>query len=305
MKVIDQVIEEDFALYQADSIEVMNSMPESSIDLAIFSPPFSDLFVYSSSERDMGNCSNVQEFLEMYKFFSDELFRVMRPGRIVAVHAKPIPYMKFKDGFVGWYDLPGDLRKVHETSGFHSHAEVIVTKNPVMEMQRTHAMGLLHKELLKDSTVSRVAMPDKVVLIRKPKEAGENVIPVTHTAEEFPVPMWQKWAESVWNCTEYLVWDDINQSEVLNRDLGRDERDEKHICPIQLDLVRRLLFMYSNRGELIMDPFTGIGSVGYESLKMERRFVGGELKHSYFHQAVKNIRDGRVSAADMFGDIRQ
>lgn len=266
---------EGWAIYNADTIEVMASMPSDSIDCSIFSPPFSDLFVYSQSERDMGNCSDHIEFMEHYKFFAKNLFRVMKPGRITCVHCSDIPKRKGKDGVIGLYDFSGELIRAHEAAGFVLHGRCTIWKNPVVEMQRTKALGLLHKTIKKDSAMSRVGMPDYMLFFRKD---GVNPDPISHTAEEFPVSEWQEIASPVWMT--------INQTDVLNGyRKGRGVNDERHICPLQLDVIERCLKLYTNKGDNVLDPFNGIGSTGFKAIKMGRNYIGNELKPEYAKQA--------------------
>lgn len=275
--VIDQYIGRNFAFYQGDSCEVLKNLNDESIDLSVFSPPFADLYTYSDSERDLGNCKNADEFYVHFKFIASEIYRVMKEGRIVCIHCMDLPSLKMRDGFIGLKDFPGEIIRIFEDVGFIYHSKVCIWKNPVVAMQRTKALGLLHKQLKKDSTMSRMGIADYVVMMRKP---GENKVPVTHTNENFSVDKWQEWASPVWL--------DINQSNTLQATSARDEKDEKHICPLQLDVIERCIELYSNEGEIVLTPFGGIGSEVYQALKMKRKGIGIELKASYFNQAVKN-----------------
>lgn len=279
-----------WAIYNADTVEVMAAMPQESIDCSIFSPPFSDLFVYSQSERDMGNCASHDEFMDHYKYFSDNLFRVMKTGRVICVHCSDIPKRKGKDGVIGLYDFSGELIRAHEASGFVLHGRCTIWKDPVIEMQRTKAFGLLHKTLKKDSSRSRVGMPDYMLFFRKD---GENLEPISHTAEEFPVRDWQEVASPVWMT--------INQTNVLNGyRAARGENDERHICPLQLDVIERCLRLYSNPGDIVLDPFNGIGSTGFKAIKMGRNYIGNELKPEYAKQAAKFLRMAEESQDTLF-----
>lgn len=276
-KVINQYVGRNFAFYNGDSCEILKGLRDESIDLSVFSPPFADLYTYSDSERDLGNCKNADEFYVHFKFIAKEIFRVMKEGRLVCIHCMDLPSLKMRDGFIGLKDFPGEIIRIFEDVGFIYHSKVCIWKNPVVAMQRTKALGLLHKQLKKDSTMSRMGIADYVVMMRKP---GENKVPVTHTNETFNVDKWQNWASPVWM--------DINQSNTLQATSARDEKDEKHICPLQLDVIERCVELYSNEGEVVLSPFGGIGSEIYQALKMKRKGIGIELKSSYFKQAVKN-----------------
>jgi len=279
----------NWAIYLADCIEIMNGLPEGIIDLAVFSPPFSDLFVYSDSERDMGNCGSHEEFMEHYAFFTKALLRVLKPGRVACVHCSDLPARKSKDGFIGLHDFGGDLVRAHQDAGWVYHARCTIWKDPVIEMQRTKALGLLYKQLKKDSTRSRVGMPDYMLFFRKDEP---NPDPVTHDPEDLPVSMWQELASPVWMR--------VNQTKVLNGRQAKGQQDEKHICPLQLDVIERCITLYSNPGDLVLDPFNGIGSTGYQSVKMGRRYIGVELKPEYARQAAKFLEQAEGSSASLF-----
>ena len=280
---------EDWGIYLADCVEVLGGMPEGMIDLSIFSPPFSDLFVYSDSERDMGNCGSHTEFMDHYGYFASNLYRAMKPGRIVCVHCTDLPSRKVKDGFIGLHDFSGDLIKAHRDAGFVYHARCTIWKDPVVEMQRTKALGLLYKQLKKDSAMSRVGMPDYMLFFRKDEP---NPDPITHSPEDLPVDQWQELASPVWNT--------VRQGNVLNGRFAKGEEDERHICPLQLDVIERCLTLYSNPGDLVLDPFNGIGSTGYQALQMGRRYIGIELKPEYAAQAAKFLDEASVSREGFF-----
>jgi len=280
---------DSWAVYLADCIEVMNGLPDGIIDLAIFSPPFSDLFVYSDSERDMGNCGSHEEFMEHYAYFAEALYRVLKPGRIACVHCSDLPARKSKDGFIGLHDFGGDLVRAHQAAGWAYHARCTIWKDPVIEMQRTKALGLLYKQLKKDSTRSRVGMPDYMLFFRKDQE---NPDPVTHDPEDLPVGMWQELASPVWMR--------VNQTKVLNGRMAKGQEDERHICPLQLDVIERCLTLYSNPGDLVLDPFNGIGSTGYQAVKMGRRYIGVELKPEYARQAARFLEQAEGQSASLF-----
>jgi DNA modification methylase len=278
-----------WAVYVADCIEIMNGLPEGLIDMAVFSPPFSDLFVYSDSERDMGNCGSHDEFMEHYAYFAQALYRAMKPGRVACVHCSDLPARKSKDGFIGLHDFGGDLVRAHQAAGWVYHARCTIWKDPVIEMQRTKALGLLYKQLKKDSSRSRVGMPDYMLFFRKDEP---NPDPITHDPEDLPVSMWQELASPVWM--------QVNQTKVLNGRQARGDHDERHICPLQLDVIERCITLYSNPGDLVMDPFNGIGSSGYQAVKMGRRYIGVELKPEYARQAAKFLEQAEGSAASLF-----
>lgn len=277
ISVKDQAITERYALYNGDSCEILRGIPENSVHFEIYSPPFASLYTYSNSERDLGNCRTKSEFFRHFEFIIRELYRVLMPGRIMAVHCMNLPTSKERDGFIGIEDFRGELIRAFQTAGFLYHSEVCIWKDPVIAMQRTKALGLLHKQLKKDSCMSRQGIPDYLVVMRKP---GENPERVTHTNESFPVDIWQRYASPIWT--------DINPSDTLQASSARDEKDEKHICPLQLTVIRRALNLWTNPGDTVLSPFMGIGSEGVVSLQGGRRFVGVELKPTWYAQAVKN-----------------
>ena len=280
LKCLDQVVEQKFAAYHADCVELVSSLPDGSVDFIIFSPPFSSLFTYSSSDRDFGNSRSDEEFFEHYQFLSRELFRVLRPGRNMSVHVMNLPTTKSMHGYIGIRDFRGEVIRAHQSDGFIYHSEVTVWKDPVVAMQRTKALGLLWKQIQKDSSMSRQGIPDYVVTFRKP---GENTKRISHTKDEFPVKEWQQLASPCWM--------DIKQSNTLNKKAAREEEDERHIAPLQLDLIERCLRLWSAPDDVVLSPFMGIGSEGYVSLQKGRRFIGVELKRSYFDLAVKYLRE--------------
>ena len=287
MNVLNQTIGERFALYNGDSVEVLKGIPDNSIHYSITSIPFASLYTYSNSERDMGNCRNYGEFAEQYQFLGREWYRVMMPGRLVSIHCMNLPAMKERDGYIGMKDFRGDVIRWMESIGFIYHAEVCIWKDPVVEMQRTKALGLLHKQIKKDSAMSRMGIPDYLVMFRKP---GENPERIEHTNESYPVGHWQQVAAPAWNEYATPVWWDINQSDTLNRNGAREEQDEKHICPLQLPVIERGVELWSNSDDIVLDPFDGIGSTGYQAVKMGRRHVGVELKGSYYQIAAENLK---------------
>ena len=277
INVISQIVTERYALYNGDSCEVLKGIPDNSIHYSIFSPPFASLYTYSNSERDLGNCRTTSEFYEQFMFIVSELYRVLMPGRLISFHCMDLPLSKERDGIIGIRDFRGELIKVFENAGFVLHSQVCIWKDPVTAMQRTKAIGLLHKQIKKDSCMSRQGIPDYLVTMRKP---GENPEPVTHTNETFPVAVWQRYASPVWM--------DINPSDTLQASSAREEKDERHICPLQLGVIRRALNLWTNRNDIVLTPFLGIGSEAVVSIEMGRRAIGCELKTSYYNQAVAN-----------------
>jgi DNA modification methylase len=278
----------NWVAYQGDCVSVTRQLPDHSVGFSIYSPPFGDLFIYSDSAADMGNSSSDGEFFNHYRFLVKEKARITKPGRLTAVHCSDLPLRKWKDGRIGIKDFSGDIIRAHEDHGWTLHCRVTVWKCPVVEMTRTKALGLLYKQLQKDSTKSRTGMPDYVLVFRAP---GENTEPVMHRSQEFPVEQWQQWASPVWM--------DINQTNTLNVRIAKDAMDEKHLCPLQLDLIDRALILWSNPGDVVLSPFMGVGSEGHEALKLGRKFIGIELKESYWRTACRNL-DGADCQEDMF-----
>lgn len=287
MNVLNQCFGKNFALYNGDSCEVLQGIPTDSIHYSITSIPFASLYTYSNSDRDLGNSKSYGEFAEHYSFLSQQWYRIMMSGRLVSIHCMNLPAMKERDGFIGVKDFRGDVIRWMQAAGFIFHSEVCIWKNPVVEMQRTKALGLLHKQIKKNSCMSRMGIPDYVVTFRKP---GENPEPTEHTNESYPVDHWQQVASPVWDEYPAPVWWDINQSATLQRASARTDKDEKHICPLQLPVIERCIELWTNPGDVVLDPFDGIGSTGYQAIKMGRRHVGVELKDSYFAQAAANLQ---------------
>ena len=280
MNVIDQTVTENFAAYHGDCIDVLRGMPDNSAHYSIYSPPFASLYTYSASPRDMGNCASHDEFFAQFRYLAPELYRVIKPGRLMSFHCMLLPTSKARDGVIGLTDFRGQLIRAFQEVGWIFHSEGVVWKDPVTAMQRTKALGLLHKTIRKDSSMSRQGIPDYVVTMRKP---GDNAEPISHTGQgdDIPVSMWQRYASPVWM--------DIDQSDTLQHRSARENEDEKHICPLQLGVIRRCVHLWTNPGDTVLSPFMGIGSEGYVSLEMGRRFIGAELKRSYFDQAVRNL----------------
>lgn len=268
---------EHYHIKRGDCVQLIKELDDESIGFSVFSPPFAELYTYSSHVEDMGNSKDYKEFLTQFSFLTKELYRVIKQGRNVAVHCMDLPIQKGKEGFIGLRDFSGMIKDAFEKEGFIYHSRVTIWKDPVVEMQRTKALGLLHKQVKKDSTMSRVGIPDYVLIFRKD---GERTDPVRN--DELPVELWQKYASPVWY--------DINYSDTLQYRDGRDEKDEKHICPLQLPTIERLIHLYTNEGDTVLSPFMGIGSEVYQAVKMNRYGIGFELKESYFETAKKNIK---------------
>jgi DNA modification methylase len=277
-----------FTVHLGDCVKWTRRMADNSIDYSVFSPPFADLFVYSNSDHDMGNCRDDAEFVAQLRYLIAELFRIVKPGRNVSFHCMNLPTTKMRQGFIGLRDFRGDLIRAFQDAGFIYHSEVCIWKDPVVAMQRTKALGLLHKTIRENASMSRMGLPDYVVTMRKPGEAEPRV----KHGDDLPVLMWQKYASPIWS--------DIDQGRTLNKLPARDENDEKHMCPLQLDVIERCIHLWTNPGDLIFSPFTGIGSEGYCAVRMGRRFVGTELKPQYWELAVENIADATREQRGLF-----
>lgn len=272
----------DWKLYHGDCVRVARSIPDQSVDFSVFSPPFADLFTYSDDLQDMGNCATMDEFMEHFQFLIQEMRRIMVPGREVAVHCVDLLATKWKHGFIGFQDFSGLIIRAFWECGFILHSRVTIWKSPVTEMQRTKAHGLLYKTLCSDSSSCRVGAPDYLLVFRNP---GESLKPVKKDKSEYPVDWWQEVASPVWMT--------VDQGRVLNGECAREQEDERHICPLQLDVIERAIELWTNKGDLVYSPFAGIGSEGHQALKMDRRFIGSELKESYFEQACKNLDNAK------------
>lgn len=313
----NQVITDQYALYNGDCVEVASQLGDESIDYQIFSPPFASLYTYSDDDRDMGNVKDDKEFFEHYKYLVKEQFRICKPGRNVSIHCMNLPTTKNFDGYIGCKDFRGDLIRIYQEAGFIYHSEVCIWKCPVLAMTRTHALGLLHAQVKKDSAMSRQGLPDYVVTMRKP---GDNPNPVVgefkYYCGEIPpkgfkkhelndgriihlpsdtntsVDVWQKYASP--------VWDDISQTNTLNFTEGRDSDDERHICPLQLDVIERCLQLWSLPDDVVYTPFLGVGSEAYMSVKLGRKAIGSELKDSYFNLATRNVEQATKTQYQLF-----
>ena len=301
--VINQANGENWQMYNGDSCQVMNGIPVNSIDFMVYSPPFSNLYIYSDSAADMGNSADDEEFFEHYRYLIEETYRTLRPGRLVAVHCKDLPLYMNRDGAAGLSDFPGRIIRAHEEAGFTYHSRVTIWKDPVIEMQRTKNHGLLWKNFTERGEVVRQGMPDYLIVFRKfkdipdvpDKQVQNKPVGGAHEYQgaegptswdsdrDYSIQVWQKYASP--------VWFDVRQTRVLNVEQARENGDEKHICPLQLDVISRSIDIWTNPGEVVLSPFAGIGSEGYEALRMGRKFVGIELKESYFRVACRNLRE--------------
>lgn len=285
---IDYASGERWAIYNGDCIEVMAGLPDASVGYSVFSPPFASLYTYSNSDRDLGNCKDDAEFFAHFDFVLRELARLLKPGRLLSMHCMDMPTSKTRDGVIGARDFPGHLIAAAERVGFIFHSRVCIWKDPVTAMQRTKALGLLHKTIRNDSSMSRQGFADYVITLRNP---GDNPEAIAH-GEDLPVSLWQKYASPVWM--------DIQPSNTLQYKAAREEDDERHIAPLQLDVIERCIHLWSNPGDVVFTPFAGIASEVYQAAKMGRFGLGIELKPSYFQQAVKNMESLASEPADLF-----
>jgi len=289
INVIDQAEGDDWKLYHADCVEVARTLPDESIHYSVFSPPFASLYTYSNSDRDMGNVRDGEEFGKQFGYLVPELLRITKPGRLLSFHVMNLPTSKARDGYIGITDFRGELIRTFVDAGWIYHSEVCIWKDPVTAMQRTKALGLLHKQIKKDSCMSRQGIADYLVTMRKP---GDNPEPVTHTNETFPVQLWQRYASPVWM--------DIDPGNTLQYMSARENDDERHICPLQLDVIGRAIDLWTNPRDTVFSPFAGIGSEGYVARQKGRRFVGSELKASYFKVAARNLGEaGRQGTLEL------
>jgi DNA modification methylase len=292
MKVKDQFHNEKFSMYNGDSGEILCNIPDNSIHYEIYSPPFASLYTYSNSERDLGNCRNYEEFFQQYEFIGRELHRILKPGRLMSVHCMDLPTTKEHHGYIGMQDFPGDIIRMFIKLGFIYHSRVTIWKDPLIAATRTKAIGLLHKQIIKDSALCRNGVADYVVTFRK---RGENTEPIAHSSGFTGYygdnePKEGVYSHQVWRRYASPVWMDIDQNDTLNRANAREDNDERHICPLQLPVIARCLELWSNKGDVVLTPFAGIGSEVYQSILMGRRGVGIELKDSYYSQAVSNCK---------------
>lgn len=321
MKAKDFAQGENYIAYNADCVEIARGMDDSSVDFIIYSPPFASLYTYSNDERDMGNCKTHSEFFQHFGYLVSEMYRMLSPGRLMAVHCMNLPTSKQNDGFIGISDFRGDLIRCFQSVGFIYHSEVCIWKDPVVAMQRTKALGLLHKQIKKDSSMSRMGIPDYLVVMRKP---GDNEKPISGELSYYvgddPAPGFRGIQRSdgslywvvdhenatnidTWQRYASPVWMDINQTRTLQYQNARAQDDERHICPLQLDVIERAMQLWTRAGDVVFSPFMGIGSEGYVALQMGRKFIGAELKESYFALAKRNLDEAEnVAQADLFGE---
>ena len=286
--VLNQSLGENYALFNGDCVEVVGGLPDASVDYSIFSPPFASLYTYSNSPRDMGNVRNDDEFFEQFDYLVQELRRVVKPGHNVSFHCMLLPASKERDGYIGLKDFRSDLIRAFQKRGFIFHSEVVIWKDPVTAMQRTKALGLLHKTIRTNATMCRQGIPDYLVTMRAP---GDVVDRVAH-GPDLPVDEWQKLASPVWM--------DINPSDTLQYQSAREHDDERHICPLQLEVIRRGIRLWTRPGDVVLSPFAGIGSEGHVAIQMARKFIGAELKRSYYEQAARNLAAAHMQTQDLF-----
>lgn len=313
--VVSQASGNNWTAYQGDCMEILPGLPDNSVHYEVFSPAFASLYTYSNSERDMGNCRSYEEFCEHYRFFARELFRVLKPGRLMSFHCMLLSASKQFDGFIGLKDFRGDLIRLHQEAGMIYHSEVVIWKDPVTAMQRTKALGLLHKQIVKDSAMSRQGIPDYLITMRKP---GVNADPVAGPLDYYSGDQsdedFTRWCRSkfdaersgpskggasmdfatfksiqIWQRYASPVWMDINPSNTLQRTSARAEKDERHICPLQLGVIERAIQLWTMPGDVVLSPCAGIGSEGYVAVGMDRKAVMVELKESYFKQLCLNL----------------
>lgn len=315
VKVINQESGVNWQFINGDCVEVMESLPEGKIHYILKSPPFKSLYTYSASNRDMGNCATASQFFEGYRFAIKQMFRILMPGRLCSFHCMNLPSSKERDGFIGIDDFRGQLIRAYQDEGFIFHSEVCIWKDPVTAMQRTKALGLLHKTIRKDSAMSRQGIPDYLVTMRKP---GVNPEPIEHDYESFPIAMWQQYASPVWVLKEEIpkenTWidgyneqtsafygcrPDIDPGDTLQS--IREDEDERHICPLQLPVIERGIRLWTNPGDNVLSPFGGIASEGVGALRLDRKYIGIELKDAYFVQGVKNLK--RAESESKSGDL--
>lgn len=295
MDKVKNVMTDIYALYHGDCVSVCQSLPEKTIDFTIFSPPFADLYCYSDSPNDMGNCKGYAEFFEHFAFLVNELKRITKNGRLVSVHCIDIPAMKERDGYIGLKDFPGDIIRCFQNAGFIYHSKHTIWKDPLIEATRTKAIGLMYKQIQKDSAMCRAGLPDYLLTFRN---TGENKTPIEHRdnllrycGRTDPGGDGVAHQHNIWRAYASPVWMDIRQNHTLNKRAARDSKDEKHICPLQLDVIERACVLWSNPGEVVLTPFMGVGSECYGALLNGRKAIGIELKPSYFRQAVKNMEN--------------
>lgn len=306
IKILNQTIEKDYCLYHGDCVEVIQGIPDESIHYSIFSPPFAELYVYSNSERDMGNSKNYDEFFTHFDFLVSELMRVTKPGRLLSFHCMDLPSMKERDGVIGLKDFPGDLIRLFQKHGWIYHSRHVIWKDPLIEATRTKALGLMHKQLMKDSSMCRAGLPDYLITMRKD---GINDELISHRdgldrwigdEQDEPRNGGIEYSHHTWRAYASPVWMDIRQTRTLQRISAREDNDEKHICPLQLDVIERAIELWTNPKDVVLSPFMGIGSEGYVAVQNGRRFIGIELKDSYYRQSVRNMQEASKDQFRLF-----
>jgi hypothetical protein len=288
----------NWAVYNADCVELLAGLPDDSIDCSVFSSPFSSLYIYSDSERDMGNSASHDEFLHHHAWMARELFRVMKPGTVICDHVKDTVFYQnsSETGEGGLWPFSDYASKNYRDAGFCLRARVTIWRDPVREMQKTKHERLLYKNIRENSRVSAMGMPEYILVMRKESKGKSVGEPVKHTRDEFTLDQWQQWASPVWMNTM--------QTKVLNARFKGD-KDEKHICPMPLDLIERCITLYSNPGDVVLDPFNGIGSTGYQAVKMGRKYIGIELKPEYARQAAKFLERAEGSSATLLDQLQE
>jgi DNA modification methylase len=289
---VDTAKGDGWSLMLGDSVERLKELSTASIDLSVFSPPFMDLYTYTPTERDLGNSASANDFFKHFGYIIDELLRVTKPGRNCAVHTADVPALLSKDGYIGLKDFPGKVIAAFEERGWIYHGRVTIDKNPQAQAIRTHSKALLFVQMEKDSTWSRPAVGDNILIFRKP---GENIVPVKPVENgEMTRDVWIEWA--------HPIWYGINETDTLQYSVAREKSDDKHICPLQLGTIERCIALWSNPGETVLSPFAGIGSEVYQAVKMGRKGIGIELKQGYFNVAVSNLKKAETehNAVDLF-----
>ena len=303
---IQTVKKKNYTMHLGDSVELIKKIKTDSIHYSIFSPPFESLFTYTNSNRDMGNCKNREEFKDHFQFLIKELYRIIMPGRLLSFHCMNLTTTLNRDGYIGLTDFRGQLIQMFINAGFIFHSEVCIWKDPLIQAVRTKVLSLAHKQISKDASRCAMGLPDYVITMRK---KGNNPEPVSKgrgfeyyiggqkepNALKENNPRTNKYSHKVWQRYASPVWFDINQTNTLNTVMAKEKEDERHICPLQLDVIRRCLELWTNKEDIVFSPFAGIGSEGYVSLEMQRRFIGIELKKSYFDCAIKNLNSTKVS----------
>lgn len=294
--VIEQTHGVNWSIYNSDCVKFAQSLPDNSIDFSVYSPPFSSLYVYSESVADMGNVATDQEFIDQYRYLVREKYRTLRPGRLTAIHVKDLVYYKnaSEDGSSGLRPFSDQCTQLHLEEGFTFHCRITIFRDPVLERAKTNAHGLLWKTFQKDASFCRVGMPEYLLVFRKWAKESEIplVRPVAHPKDKVPLEMWQELASPVWNYQPKQSGRgdfDMPATDVLNAKMARDPDAEKHLCPMPLNITKKALALWTNEGDVVYSPFSGIGSEGVSALYMNRKFIGTELHPAYYNQAVKNL----------------